>query len=49
MLQVARLAPKPLGDSAEAVAGFLRGQQNPDGGFRDRGGQSPGGAPFRGS
>jgi hypothetical protein len=40
MLQVARLAPKLLGDSADTVATFLRGEQNPDGGFRDRAGQS---------
>lgn len=40
MLQVARLAPKVLGDSADVVAGFLRGQFNPDGGFKDRAGGS---------
>jgi len=40
MLQVARLAPKLLGDSTECVASFLRGEQNPDGGFRDRAGHS---------
>lgn len=40
MLQVARLAPKLLGESAELVAGFLRSQWNPDGGVRDRGGAS---------
>ncbi|OWK36765.1 prenyltransferase/squalene oxidase repeat-containing protein [Fimbriiglobus ruber] len=40
MLQVARLAPKLLGESADLVAGFLRSQQNPDGGFQDRGGAS---------
>ena len=40
MLQVARLSPKSLGDSAELVEGFLRGQQNPDGGFKDRSGAS---------
>jgi prenyltransferase beta subunit len=36
MLQVARLAPKVLGDAAELVANFIQKQQNPDGGFRDR-------------
>lgn len=40
MLQVARLAPKLLGDSAELVHAFLAGQQNADGGFRDRAGRS---------
>lgn len=40
MLQVARLAPRLLGDSTELVAGFLRGQLNPDGGFQDRAGDS---------
>jgi hypothetical protein len=40
MLQVARLAPKLLGESAETVATFVRGQLNPDGGFKDRAGQS---------
>jgi prenyltransferase beta subunit len=40
MLQVARLAPRLLGDSAALVESFLRGQQNPDGGFRDRAGES---------
>jgi hypothetical protein len=40
MLQVARLAPKLLGESTDSVAAFLRSQQNPDGGFRDRGGRS---------
>jgi hypothetical protein len=40
MLQVARLAPKLLGESADRVAEFLRSQQNPDGGFRDRAGRS---------
>jgi prenyltransferase beta subunit len=38
MLQVARLSPKVLGESAELVAAFLTNQQNPDGGFRDRAG-----------
>lgn len=40
MLQVARLAPKQLGESASLVEAFLRRQQNPDGGFRDRAGGS---------
>ncbi|MBI3853313.1 MAG: hypothetical protein HY298_23955 [Verrucomicrobia bacterium] len=40
MLQVARLAPKLLGDSTELVAKFLHGQQNADGGFKDRSGRS---------
>ena len=40
MLQVARLAPKLLGESAELVRQFLESQQNEDGGFRDRSGKS---------
>ena len=40
MLQVARLAPTQLGDARDLVAGFLRDQLNPDGGFRDRSGES---------
>lgn len=40
MLQVARLAPKLLGESAELVRAFLLGQQNEDGGFKDRSGRS---------
>lgn len=40
MLQVARLAPQPLGESRDLVAGFLRGCLNPDGGFCDRSGKS---------
>ena len=41
MLQVARLAPKVLGDDAvPLVANFLRSQQNEDGGFQDRKGKS---------
>ncbi len=40
MLQVARLAPKLLGDSTELVRGFLLSQLNADGGFRDRDGAS---------
>jgi prenyltransferase beta subunit len=40
MLQVARLAPKLLGESADLVRDFLLRQQNPDGGFKDRLGKS---------
>jgi prenyltransferase beta subunit len=40
MLQVARLAPKILGDSTELVREFLLTQQNEDGGFKDRVGKS---------
>ena len=40
MLQVARLAPKVLGESADKVAAFLRSQMNADGGFKDRAGNS---------
>jgi hypothetical protein len=40
MLQVARLAPRVLGDSAALVGDFLLDQQNGDGGFKDRSGQS---------
>ena len=40
MLQVARLAPRLLGDSAELVVGFLRSQMNADGGFKNRAGDS---------
>lgn len=40
MLQVARLSPKLLGDSADLVRDYLRSCLNPDGGFRDRAGQS---------
>jgi hypothetical protein len=40
MLQVARLSPRLLGDSAGLVVDFLRGQMNNDGGFRDRSGHS---------
>lgn len=39
MLQVARLAPRLLGDARELVGQFLTQQQHPDGGFQDRGGQ----------
>ncbi|PYL00574.1 MAG: hypothetical protein DME19_04590 [Verrucomicrobia bacterium] len=40
MLQVARLAPKLLGESAGLVRDFLQRQQNDDGGFKDRAGKS---------
>ncbi len=40
MLQVARLAPRLLGDSAGLIREFLLQQQNPDGGFKDRTGRS---------
>lgn len=41
MMQVARLAPKVLGDEAtQLVIRFLKSQQNDDGGFKDRKGQS---------
>src|SRR5256885_5236122 len=40
MLQVARLACKVLGDSAELTRRFLYGQVNEDGGFKDRAGNS---------
>jgi prenyltransferase beta subunit len=36
MLQVARLAPKLLGESSELVADFLSSRLYPDGGFMDR-------------
>jgi hypothetical protein len=39
-LQVARLAPRQLGDAAATVADFLRGQFATDGGAMDRDGQS---------
>ena len=38
MLQVARLAPKLLGDSADLIRDFLRTQLTPAGGFADRAG-----------
>lgn len=38
MLQVARLAPKQLGDSRDLVVGFLRERLNPDGSFQNRAG-----------
>ena len=40
MLQVARLSPRLLGDSAELVIAFLRDQMNRDGGFKNRAGDS---------
>lgn len=40
MLQVARLAPRQLGESRELVVRFLREHLNPDGGFRNRAGSS---------
>ena len=40
MLQVARVAPKVLGDAAPLVLEFIKGQQNADGGFKDREGKS---------
>jgi prenyltransferase beta subunit len=40
MLQVARLAPRQLGESRALVAAFLRARGNPDGGFQDRAGAS---------
>lgn len=40
MLEVARRAPGLLGESCQAIAAFLRAQQNPDGGFRGRGASS---------
>lgn len=39
-LQVARLAPKLLGDSAGLVAEFIRGRLNADGGFSNRAGDT---------
>ena len=40
MLQVARLAPRQLGDSRDLVAGFLRERLNADGSFQNRDGAS---------
>jgi hypothetical protein len=40
MLQVARLAPKQLGESRDLVAAFLRSCLNSDGGFQNRTGDS---------
>lgn len=39
MLQVARLAPKLLGESTDLVKSFLLGQMTSDGAFKDRTGQ----------
>lgn len=39
MLQVARVAPKLLGESTSLVADFLRSRQHPEGGFLDRDGK----------
>lgn len=38
MLQVARLAPRQLGDAAAVLQSFLEGELHPDGGATDRGG-----------
>lgn len=40
MLQAAALAPHVLGNATEAVRVFLASQQTPEGGFKDRDGQS---------
>jgi prenyltransferase beta subunit len=40
MLQVARLAPKLLGESSDLVRGFVCSQLQPDGGFAGRSGSS---------
>jgi len=40
MLQVARLAPRVLGESTQLVRDFVLKQQNDDGGFQDRSGTS---------
>jgi len=40
MLQVARLAPRLLGESSALVADFLKNEITEDGGFRDRSGKS---------
>jgi hypothetical protein len=40
MLQVARLAPRLLGESTELISNYLRSQLNDDGGFADRAGNS---------
>jgi hypothetical protein len=40
MLQVARLSPRLLGESAALVLEFFRGQMNDDGGFKNRSGES---------
>ena len=40
MLQIARLSPRLLSDGADLVRDFVLGQINPDGGFKDRAGES---------
>lgn len=40
MLQVARLAPKQLGDAADLINDFVRSSQTADGGFGDRDGNA---------
>jgi prenyltransferase beta subunit len=40
MLQVARLSPRLLGESRDLVEAFVRSQISPDGGFRNRAGDS---------
>lgn len=40
MLQVARLAPRLLGESTQLIRTFTEAAQKPDGGFRDRSDQS---------
>src|SRR4051812_49513647 len=40
MLQLARLAHKSLGEATDLVTSFLRSQFNPDGGVKDRAGNS---------
>jgi prenyltransferase beta subunit len=40
MLQVARLAPRQLGESSDLVSAFLHHSLNADGGFQNRAGQS---------
>jgi prenyltransferase beta subunit len=40
MLQVARVAPPQLGESRDLVASFFESCLNPDGGFRNRAGES---------
>jgi len=40
MLQVARLAPRQLGESRDLVARFLHSRLGPDGGFLNRGGET---------
>lgn len=40
MLQVARLAPRQLGESRDLIAGFLRSALTPEGGFANRAGEA---------